>query len=186
MHFQDCLFITAGTHGCVVKARDADEGRSVCIKLFRQRWIESFNQEKTAYELLKLAGVEDCIPDVYGYDCRTLVGWGLVEEGEDASDDLYYGIVMEWLEGGEQVSIDNINLDNACKFIKGLNEIHGAGVLHDDLYLRNIMVLPRSNRAVFVDFSCAQVSDKFTWEFDIIIRTILSLVLRPFFMADRL
>lgn len=118
-----------------------------------------FNLEKTAYEFLQSANVKDCIPQVYGYAFRTLHNWGFPFDTED--EEVYYGIVMEWLENAEQLSAENITLHYACALLEGLAKIHEAGVLHYDLYSRNMMVIPGTRRALWIDFSCAHMNEEY-------------------------
>jgi predicted Ser/Thr protein kinase len=117
-----------------------------------------FNLEKTAYEYLRAAEVEGCIPHVYGYGCRTLSAWGLPSTPD--RDGLYNAIVMEWIENAEQLSANNVNLDNACRLLKGLSKIHEAGVLHYDTFRRNLLVVPGTNRVLWIDFSCAHINEE--------------------------
>jgi hypothetical protein len=115
-----------------------------------------FNLECTAYAYMIEAGIEDYIPEVYGWGKRSVSGWGLEDiEGDKHGE--YYGILMEWLEGAEQISIKNVTMENAIGLANGLLKIHGAGVLHFDTFVRNMMVFPNSKRAAWVDFSCAQI-----------------------------
>jgi tRNA A-37 threonylcarbamoyl transferase component Bud32 len=94
---------------------------------------------------------------VLGFASRTLQGWGIPGTSDDGGD--YFGLVMEWLQDGEILSVNNINLSNACLLIKGLSRIHYASILHSDLYRRNMMVFPGSRRAVWIDFSCARIDN---------------------------
>ena len=112
-----------------------------------------FNLERTAYAYLRHADVTYYIPEVYGWGKRTRKGWGLDRNGETE----YYGIVMEWLEGAETMNRQNVSLDHAVALAYGLSKIHDAGILHFDGFDRNMMIFPGSNRAVWIDFSCAQV-----------------------------
>jgi tRNA A-37 threonylcarbamoyl transferase component Bud32 len=65
---------------------------------------------------------------------------------------------MEWLGSMERLSPENVKLETACNLLKGLYKIHKAGVLHYDLYARNMMVTPGGGRAVWIDFSCAHMN----------------------------
>ena len=116
-----------------------------------------FNLEKTAYEYLQHGNVTKYIPYVYGYGFRTRSAWGL--PGFDDDDDIYYAIVMDWLEGAEQLSVENITHEYACELLEGLSVIHGAGVLHADLFRRNMMIFPNTNDVAWIDFSCSHVKD---------------------------
>lgn len=63
---------------------------------------------------------------------------------------------MEWLDGAERLNSQNVTIDHAITLVRGLSKIHDAGVLHFDVFERNILVIPGSKRAVWIDFSCAQ------------------------------
>jgi len=118
-----------------------------------------FNLEKAAYEVLLAADVHEAIPEVYAYGCRTLSGWGFPSSEGDLQE--RYAIIMEWLEGAERATPENLTLDHATGFLYGLAEIHAAGVLHYDLYRRNMMVIPGSDRAIWIDFSCAHLNEEY-------------------------
>lgn len=127
-----------------------------CLKLFRKGWDTPYFLETTAYAYLRLARVEDFVPKFYGYDSRTPSQWGLdTIFGE--KDGMFYGILLEWLEGAERLSSQNMTLDNVVDFIRGLAQIHNAGILHNDIFERNMLVIPATKRAVWVDFSCSKM-----------------------------
>ena len=157
--FTDWKFVAEGTHARIFQAREADEGALYCVKLFQKGWMTPFNLERTAYEYLQAAGVKSCIPHVYGYSVRSLFNWGLEETTEDTGE--WYGLIMEWLAGGEQLSVKNITIDNACSLLLALAKIHEAGVLHYDTYRRNLMVFPGTRRVVWLDFSCAHMNEEY-------------------------
>ena len=159
VRFYDWEYVTDGTHAKIYKAKDVDGGAIYCIKLFKPEWLTPFNLEKTAYEHLQAANIKHWIPHVYGYASRTLSAWGIPNNTSD--DESYYGIVMEWLEGAQSLSIDNVTIDNAANLLEGLAEIHEAGVLHYDTLRRNLMVFPDKRRAVWIDFSCAHMNEEY-------------------------
>jgi hypothetical protein len=152
--------MAVGTHARIYRTRERGDPDSpfYCIKLFRRGWMTPFNLERTAYEHIQAARIDGYIPEVFGYDYRTLPNWGLPFGTED--DQLYYAIVMEWVEGAEQVSPDNISVPSACMLLNGLGKIHGAGVLHNDTFKRNLMVVPDKDRGVWTDFSCAHMGEE--------------------------
>jgi hypothetical protein len=158
--YYDWTFVSDGTHAEIYRVRDVDSNKTYCVKMFKQGWMTPFNLEIRAYEALRHAKVEDFIPFVYGWDARTLSEWGFPNSDDDELD-LYYGIVMEWLEGAEIVSAENITYLNACGLLLGLSRIHRAGVLHYDLERRNIMVIPGTNRGIWIDFSCSQLNSTY-------------------------
>jgi tRNA A-37 threonylcarbamoyl transferase component Bud32 len=161
--FHNWVYITEGTHATIYQAKELEEGALYCVKLFRKRWMTPFNLEKTAYEYMQAAKIERYIPHVYGYGFRTLSEWGIDIPGLDilGDEEVYYGIVMEWITDGEQLSVNNINIDYACSLLKGLAKIHEAGVLHYDTFRRNLMIVPGTRRALWIDFSCAHMNEEY-------------------------
>lgn len=149
-----------GAHAVIYKviARNDRLGArlSACLKLFREDALSEYNHETTAYSYLHRAGVEYYIPEVYGVGRRTCLRWGIKN---DTSETEYYGILMEWLEGAERLSPQNVTMQHAITLVRGLSKIHDAGVLHFDTFDRNILVIPGSRRAVWIDFSSAQTKD---------------------------
>jgi predicted Ser/Thr protein kinase len=118
-----------------------------------------FNLEKTAYEYIQAFKVDEFVPRVYGWSVRTLLQWGI--DAPSCDDEVYYGIIMEWITGGEQLSVENINIDYACSLLEGLAKIHEAGVLHYDTFRRNLMVVPGTRKAYWIDFSCAHMNEEY-------------------------
>jgi predicted Ser/Thr protein kinase len=131
-------------------------GGTYCVKIFKKGWSTPFNLEKTAYAYLKKAKLEEYVPDVYGFDRRTLSAWGL--RGLDHDTTKYDGIVMEWIENSEAVSPENITFGHAWLLLEGLRKIHAAGIVHNDPYRRNVLVIPGTETAKWIDFSCAHVT----------------------------
>ena len=161
--FVNCRYITDGTHAFIYKVDvtyDTTVIETCCLKIFRKGMMTPYNLEITAYEYLRHAGVEYYIPQVYGCGHRTVSSWGL-EEIEGDRVGTYYGILMEWLEGAEQVSEENITLEQTLSLVVGLLKIHDAGVLHADICQENIVVIPRTSRGVWLDFSCAKVGHEY-------------------------
>jgi hypothetical protein len=165
--FSDLEYIAEGTHSCVYKAVATDtitaSQSTRCLKIFRKDWITPFNLETTAYAYLVHAGIkEDFIPEIHGWGLRTVSGWGLEAVAGDASDDSqYYGIMLEWIEGAEPLSEKNVTLGSVMGLINGLAQIHNAGILHFDTFERNMLVVPETDRGVWIDFSCAQIGEEY-------------------------
>lgn len=175
--FYDWEYVSEGTHARIFKAKDNEWGSAYCLKVFHSGWMTPFNLERTAYEYLQAAQLVRYIPHVYGYGHRTLAEWGLQVD----DDSVYYVIVMEWLDNMRQLSPETVNLSTACGLLKGLYKIHKAGVLHYDLYARNMMVtpVPKGRRAVWIDFSCAHINreDDHEQEFQTAVGIVLEAVL---------
>ena len=158
MMFPKSEFISEGAHAFIYKvlATSRNEQNIRCLKIFRKGWDSPYLLETTAYAYLRQAGVESFVPEFFGWALRTQSDWGLPcvpDEGEGQ----YYGILIEWVEGAEPLSEKNINSGLAVNFIRGLNRIHSAGVLHNDTFIRNMLVVPSTKRSVWIDFSCAKI-----------------------------
>jgi serine/threonine protein kinase len=148
--------MATGTHARIYRTKQVgvQDYPHYCVKVFRKGWMTPFNLERRAYEYILAANIEDYVPQVFGYDHRTLSIWGLQSDAQD--DQEYYAIVMEWIENGEQLSYENITLSSACMLLTGLAKIHHAGILHDDTFKRNLMIVRDEDRGIWTDFSCAQ------------------------------
>jgi serine/threonine protein kinase len=160
MQFRNAQFITSGTHANIYKVevpnQETGETAVLCLKLFKPDSMVPHDLEIKAYEWLAHNGVYHWIPEVFGTAVRTPAQWGLDNvDGDEESE--YHGILMEWIEGGEWLAEDNLSVDHVVSFIRGLVRIHDAGVVHCDAENQNMLVVPGSNRAVWIDFSCAQV-----------------------------
>ena len=160
--FSEFEFVAEGTHSFVYKVLASDESRRDvrCLKLFRKDWMTPFNLETTAYAFLQDANLKDYIPKVYGQGKRTVSEWGLENIAGDKEGE-YYGIIMEWIEGAERLSETNVTVGGAIALVNGLAQIHNAGVLHFDTFPRNMLVVPGTERAVWIDFSCAQSGEEY-------------------------
>jgi len=159
--FSDSEYIGEGTHSVVYKvtARKDQKEYTRCLKIFQKGWDTPYILETAAYAYLRTARVEEFIPKFYGYDLRTPSQWGLDRiMGEE--DGEFYGIVVEWIEGGEQLSERNITLELVVNFICGLIKIHNAGVFHNDPSEQNMLVVPSTKRSVWIDFSCALIGSQ--------------------------
>jgi len=73
------------------------------------------------------------------------------------TDGEFYGILLEWLKGGVQLSEENINLNKVVDFITGIARIHNAGILHNDVFKQNMIFILEMKRRIWIDFSCFQV-----------------------------
>ena len=127
-----------------------------CLKIYQKDWDTPYMLETNAYAYLRRAGVKEYVPKFYGYDQRTPAQWGLPSI-MGHTDGEFYGILLEQLEGAIQLSEKNVTLDNVVDFIAGVARIHSAGILHNDIFDRNMLYIPEAKRSVWIDFSCAQI-----------------------------
>jgi len=66
-------------------------------------------------------------------------------------------VVLEYIEEVEPPTEENMSPAMAEEILRGLRLIHNAHVLHHDTELRNILISPRTGKAVWIDFSNADV-----------------------------
>ncbi|KAJ0413121.1 hypothetical protein BJY00DRAFT_306542 [Aspergillus carlsbadensis] len=70
-------------------------------------------------------------------------------------------ILLEYIADMEAIHWTNYTAAKRDNFIRGLEEIHAAGVIHDDVYPRNLMVVKGdAERAIWIDFDRAQTWDE--------------------------
>lgn len=69
-------------------------------------------------------------------------------------------IILEYIPGMRTFWIDNYSRKRAEGFIRLIQEIHKAGVVHDDVYPRNMIVFDEDpERVMWIDFDRAQADD---------------------------
>ena len=69
-------------------------------------------------------------------------------------------IILEYIPGMSKFWIENYSRKRAEGFIHLIQEIHKAGVVHDDIYPRNMIVFDDDpERGMWIDFDRAQVDD---------------------------
>lgn len=182
--FRHWTFIREGTHSEIYRATEVESGVVCCIKIFRPEWMIPFNLEKAAYEALQRNKIEKYVPHVYAYSYGKLSDLGFPNSLDD--EELYYILIIEWLKGAERVSAENITLLTASRLVKGLSLIHHSGILYNDLYLRNIIVIPETERGIWIDFSCAHMDEEYGQHQEMItaVATILEIVKFFFHFAD--
>lgn len=158
------------------------EKHTRCLKLFRENWDTPYYLETTAYSYLGRAGVETVIPKVYGCGYRSRSGWGFASS--EAEDQVRHrGLLIEWIDNAEALSEQNITIDLAANFIRGLIRIHNAGILHYDTFAHNMLVVPSKKRSVWIDFSCAQMESEAFHDQEIwgVAGSVIGMVISPFY-----
>lgn len=151
-----------GAHGQIRKVRTLRNGkeRVACFKLFNSDEIDAYHRELNAYALLIHRGVKRCIPQVYfkrewprwKWDGNQVDFYGVHDR-----DEILYGIVMEYFEDFQEIEMRKADLHTAELLGKTFERILDAGVIHNDIEERNILLVRESGnvRIVWIDFSCA-------------------------------
>ncbi|OQD72918.1 hypothetical protein PENDEC_c018G03957 [Penicillium decumbens] len=145
------------------------DGQKYALKVFRDngdpgyaengRDLNRYRCESNAYEKLLASGVceSGSVPKFYG--CIDRVDPAAFRRAlRHYSRDKFHprAILLEYLPNAE--SLNCVNYSDALypQAIKGMKEIHRAGVLHEDIYPKNLLLV-RGNpdRLVWIDFDVA-------------------------------
>jgi serine/threonine protein kinase len=135
------------------------------LKLFSKELKHRYVREENAYRYLQHFGVIDqgLVPRIYGV-VPSMNKKRLREVlGDAVPTDVVItppasGIIMEYIEGAENPSIENMTQKLAQKILRGLRRIHFAHILHGDAEGRNIFIFPKTRKVVFIDFSSAEIN----------------------------
>ena len=124
-------------------------------------------REATAYQRLKMAGVCDSgiVPQFYGTiknldakQCMPHLHMFLEDSGPPSA------ILLEYIPDMQALNLTNYSKKRMGNFINGIEQIHKALVLHDDIYPRNMMVVQGDpERAIWIDFDRAQTRKSTGW-----------------------
>ena len=127
---------------------------------------------KNAYEHLVHGGAcqNGTVPFCFGWlelakeDLDNLVklpdlpdAWSYIHQ----DDGLPKALLLEYFDGAERMTIDNITVKIADSAVRALYQVHASYVLHNDIHGRNVLVLP-GGRVVWVDFDSTDTVDKST------------------------
>ena len=125
-----------------------------------------YDREKAAYTLLSHHGVKRCIPEVYfveewprwKFDGEQPDNYSMVNREE-----ILYGLFMDYFEDCQEIDMKRATLHLAEVVGKTLGMIHEAGVIHNDIAERNILLVREDGRVrvVWIDFSCAWTGRQF-------------------------
>jgi serine/threonine protein kinase len=135
------------------------------LKIFPKDLKHRYVKETTAYRYLQHFGVAErgLVPKIYGV-LPSMNKKKIVEVlGDSIPTDVLipppaFGIFMEFIEGAENPSIENMTTKLAQRILRALRYIHYAHVLHGDAKGRNIFLLPKTGKVMFIDFSCAEIN----------------------------
>lgn len=191
--------IGEGGHGQVRKAEVGREGQmaTAAIKLFNGKFRDAYERERDAYTLLTHRRVRRCIPEVYHHAEWPRWKWdGLQPDNyEDVDrDELLYGIVMEYFPDCQQIDMKRADLRLADLLALTFQMIMDAGVIHNDIDERNIMIVRESGKArvVWIDFSSAWSGVEFlstygrSMQWDMFRAFLLEEMVRPILVSTHL
>jgi len=170
--FANARFLARSLHSQVHTVDVTDEGNTfpAIVKLFSRELKIRYTAETKAYRYLQHYEVtsQGVVPKLYGIlpsldkkKLHAILGDSVPDDGPikfPAS-----AIFMEYLEDAERPSAANMTPELAEEALRGLRLIHNAHVLHRDTELRNLLIYPTTNRAIWIDFSIAEV-DIDLWE----------------------
>jgi serine/threonine protein kinase len=124
------------------------------------REIDPFLCESRAYCRLKEHGLceRGYVPDFYGLikdiDPKT-EGWKSRLEAFVEDPVRPNGVVIEYIPNTQQIDPANFSTARADQLRTAISVMHKAGVFHDDIYPRNVIVQEETDRAVWIDFDHA-------------------------------
>ncbi|CAI7642567.1 unnamed protein product [Penicillium bialowiezense] len=145
------------------------DGQKYALKVFhdngdpgytdRGRDLNRFRCEVNAYEKLLTSGVcaRGFVPKFYGYINRIDPGIFYPAFRHFSHDALPpQGILMEYFADAESLNCVNYSDTLYPQAIEGMKEVHRAGVLHKDIYPRNLLLVRGDpDRLVWIDFDIA-------------------------------
>ena len=160
---EEWTVVGEGSHGQVrrVRMRQGDDPAiTACIKLFTEEWHDAYQRELDAYTLMIHRGVKRCIPQVWYKQSWPRWKWDGEQHGdyhEYDQDEILDGLVMEYFEDCREIDMKKADIHLAVALGETLQRIHDAGVVHNDIEERNILLVRESGkiRIVWIDFSCA-------------------------------
>ncbi|KAK3191483.1 hypothetical protein K4F52_002298 [Lecanicillium sp. MT-2017a] len=151
----------------------AVQGNTCVMKVFHGRKTyfnkpggeeDLFVREWTAYRLLKRHGLckRGVVPDFYGtirgINPREWPNLHMFHKDTLPAD----AVLIEYIPNMHMIDLSNYTEERAARLSKILLEINSIGILHCDIYPRNMMVVEGEagtgqERVLWVDFDCAQV-----------------------------
>ena len=153
--------IGQGAHGEVrrAKVRIGSKQNNVCIKLFAADSRAAYLRERNAYTLMIYQRLRRFIPQVYYQGELPRYRWDGKQPNKDGDDknEVIYGLVMEFFEDCQQIDMRRVDLRVADVLARSFERILHAGVVHNDVEERNILLVREGglHRVVWIDFSCS-------------------------------
>jgi serine/threonine protein kinase len=160
-------FLARSHHSHVYLLDITDNGKTstAVVKVFPKATKERYIKEVNAYRFLYHYGVPEqgFVPRVYGVlpslnkkALGKLLGDSVPDDAPIAPPAA--AVVMEYIQGGQPASRKNMTHTIAERALNALQVIHNAHVLHGDAEARNLLVLPESEEAVWIDFSASSIN----------------------------
>jgi serine/threonine protein kinase len=160
-------FLARSHHSQVYTLDITDHGKTtrVLLKIFPKHLKSRYTKEVNAYRFLYHYDIpnEGIVPKIIGVlptiNKKKLDV--LLEETipENVSIALpASAVVMEFIEGAVKPSPANMTSAIAKRALRALRLIHNAHVLHGDAEARNILIVPATNKVVWIDFSSASIN----------------------------
>jgi len=171
-HVSNVRFVHLSYHSQVYLVDFVHEGEqlSAILKVFSKDNEQRYQDEVNAYRLLNHYDVPSrgVVPKLYGIlpnitekKLHTLLG--VAQPNESQITFPASAILIEYIEGAEMPTKHNMTVQMAEEILRGLRLIHNAHVLHYDTEPRNILITPATGKAVWIDFSNAEMAASW-WE----------------------
>ncbi|KAJ5115672.1 hypothetical protein N7456_000020 [Penicillium angulare] len=146
------------------------QGKRYALKVFhdngdpgftpRGRDMNRFRNEVNAYKSLHAFGVCDSglVPKYYGSIDRLDPSCHEPWLNNFLNDKFHpSAILLEYLANPEPLNCVNFSRERHAKAMEALAQVHGALVVHNDIYPKNILIVPGSpERVVSIDFDVAK------------------------------
>lgn len=159
---QHPVLLARGGHAMTYKVelirRDCP-GLVAVMKVFTCQFSLETRAEVAAYKLLFSQNVKGIVPELYAYRVWTRQQWrkcfpsialdGLVGSARGKITTLF----LEYIEDAEHISIENVTPLIAAKALTGMETLHKLGIWHRDIKHNNLLVVPATERVVWIDFS---------------------------------
>lgn len=132
--------------------------------------LNVYKLEKKAYPRLEASGLSDAgiVPHYYGHlEDLDILAFDL-KKWHNAFFCFQYddfrpnALFIEYVPGMEMMDLKTYTKERFAKVITGLEKIHAAHVLHGDPMPRNMMIVPETERVLWIDFDRAETYDEGT------------------------
>jgi len=156
-------FLEKGGHSTVFRVElTCHDGSTVpaIMKAFSNEFTEELRSEIAAYKIFYRENVGDFVPRLYAYKEWTQREWRKnfpsIRLERESGEEVRGGITtffLEYIADAEFVSPENVSTMIAAKALVALESIHKLGILHGDIKIDNLLIVPSTGRVVWIDFS---------------------------------